>query len=363
MKILQIIPNLNSGGAEKFCIQLSNELSKSNEVVLCTLFDIDDSMIFAKEVHQNVKVVSLNKKLGLDIKIFFKLYQLLKKEKPDVIHTHLSALFYSLFIVLFSNVKIIHTIHNLAHKEANRFKINVYRVFFKYFNVTPVSISKLVLKSTKELYGNKFDVMIENGTTKPYATNKLNSVKDEIKSYKHTSNTKILTTIGRIAKQKNQKLLIETVKILVAQEYDVVLLIIGDDPEKDKSLLKELKKYEDERIKFLGLKSNVIDYLTYSDLFCLSSLYEGMPITLLEAMSLGVIPVCTPAGGIVDVIDVNTGFIAKDFSKESLTEAFKQYLKLEQNNLEILKNNLKSKFNSKYSIEITVNQYFEEYIK
>ena len=70
LKILQLISSLHGGGAEKFCIDLSNELSKENEVVICSMFDIEENMFMAKKISKNIKVITLGKKVGFDIKIY-----------------------------------------------------------------------------------------------------------------------------------------------------------------------------------------------------------------------------------------------------------------------------------------------------
>jgi len=92
MKILQIVPSLHGGGAEKFVIDLSNELSNTNEVIICSLFAVEKNMFMVDAINKNIKIITLNKKLGLDLKIFFDIYKLLKEEKPDVVNTHLRCI-------------------------------------------------------------------------------------------------------------------------------------------------------------------------------------------------------------------------------------------------------------------------------
>ena len=71
---------------------------------------------------------------------------------------------------------------------------------------------------------------------------------------------------------------------------------------------------------FLGKVTNVSDYLLCADAFVLTSIFEGLPISLLEALSAGVIPVCTPVGGIINIVTKNIGFLSEDVSKDAYSQ-------------------------------------------
>ncbi|MCX6062011.1 MAG: glycosyltransferase, partial [Campylobacterales bacterium] len=152
MKILHIIPLLHGGGAEKFCIDLCNELSKEHDVTVCALFDVQEHMFMAKALSLNVKVITLHKKLGFDIRMFFKIYMLIKNGHYDVINTHLMGLFNSQLAILLTKNKFFHTVHSLASKETSKSKRLVYKVLFNFCKVTPVGISKQVLESIHAEY-------------------------------------------------------------------------------------------------------------------------------------------------------------------------------------------------------------------
>jgi glycosyltransferase involved in cell wall biosynthesis len=359
MKIIQILPSLHMGGGEKFAIDLSNELINNNqEVIICVLSSIDKKLNLYKNIDKRIKVISLNKKRSFDIVTFFTLFKLIIKEKPDIIHTHLRALIYSSLIVIFTKNKFFHTIHNIANKEISKNFQKIHKIFFKYFNVTPISISNYVLESTKELYGKNFNELVYNGVKPCELTTNLKKVKNELNSYKVNEHTKILLNIGRVSKQKNQELLINSVNELIEEGNNICLIIIGsieNEPEYYKICHKLLKSKNN--IKFLGEKNNISDYLYCSDLFCMSSIYEGLPLVILEAMSLGKYTICTPAGGSVDVIHNNiNGYITTDFSKEKLKNAIRENLNYNYNDEDI-----KNIFNTNYSMKICANNYLNLY--
>ena len=84
-----------------------------------------------------------------------------------------------------------------------------------------------------------------------------------------------------------------------------------------------------------------------SDAFCLASSYEGFPISLIEAMSVGLVPLCTPVGGIIDTIsnDVN-GLLAYDYSENAIYELLNKYFSC----LQQMRNNI-MQITKEYSIE------------
>lgn len=80
------------------------------------------------------------------------------------------------------------------------------------------------------------------------------------------------------------------------------------------------------KIFFLRRVDNISDYLLNAAAFVLSSIFERAPIRLLEALSAGRAPICTPVGGIKNVITKDTGFFSAEVSEAAYTAALKAYL-------------------------------------
>ena len=79
---------------------------------------------------------------------------------------------------------------------------------------------------------------------------------------------------------------------LKREGYDLTVLFIGG--ERDAQMTAELRSYNDEAIQLLGELHNPLEYLKMGDAYALCSSYEGMPISLIEAIGVGCVPVCTP---------------------------------------------------------------------
>jgi glycosyltransferase involved in cell wall biosynthesis len=358
---MHILPSLYTGGAEKFCIDLCNELSNNSEdeIYLCSLEKLNNKQqIMYEKIGDNVHFFSMNKE-GKQPTLIFDLVKMLQEKKPDITHTHLRAQLFSALGLIRAKIPNIHTVHSLAHKETTKSKRMIYNFLYHYFKFTPVAISPEVLKSVQKEYSKEFNLLIENGVQKLQPTNKFDETKKYIATLKKDSNTKIFVNIGRVYPVKNQKLLISAFDRLLDEGVDAHLLIIGSRqivPEYAREA-EEMIRHKD-KIHFLDEKSNIADYLMLADAFCLSSQYEGLPMTILEAMSIGLPTIATPVGGIPDIIiDKENGFISKDMSVESFTDVMREFL-----NYPVLdKKRIIEIFDQNYSIANTAKKYHTLY--
>lgn len=365
MKILHIIPNLSGGGAERFVVDLVNEISKEHEVHLCTLFNLvrGKNDFFFSEISENVFVHSLNKKVGIDFKLLFDLLKLLNDLEPDVVHTHLSSVNYILpFKPIYNRTLFVHTVHNDAFKEVkNNIELQTRKFFYKNSWIHPVTISVSGGDSFETAYGLPSSITILNGRKKELTTKLLRSVERELSTYKKTTNTILLVNVGMLKHQKNQILLAKAVDSLINEGFDLALLFIGGEFGTESIKIKgEIEALRNERIHFLGSRRNIIDYLSLADAFCLSSSYEGMPISLIEAMAVGCIPICTSVGGIPDMIkDGESGFLAVDLTEKSFKVTLKRFINFPEKNT--IKEKLKEEFQKHYEISSTAKKYLEFY--
>ncbi|MDH5828683.1 glycosyltransferase [Sphingobacterium faecium] len=362
LKIIHIIPSLSRGGAERFVVDLCNELSKKNEVFLISLFD-NDADSFKKEVSENVRLISLGKKPGFDIKAMLKLMKVIKNIAPHVVNSHISALEYlipySLFKFKNRSIKFFHTVHNEADKEVeNPVVFFIRKTLFRSKLITPVTISKSMSKSFQEVYNLQgYDKQVDNG--RPYRAFDQEK-RDEIRAKYLKNDQQLFVNVARIDAQKNQLNLVRAFKDRRPEINNAVLLVLGDvrNEELYNEIIAEIKG--EPNIYLLGGVSNVEDYLAASDAFILPSIYEGMPISLIEALSHGCVPICSPVGGITDMIeDGVNGFLTAGILVEDISNTMLRYLNDE--NKEMIKDNAKTSFHDRYAIETTGLNYLKAY--
>lgn len=360
-KIVQMVPALGWGGAQIFCIELCNELVKNPDydITLISLYDHNPQHLPLEMLDKRIKFLTLGKRKGPDFKIFSRVHDALFKLKPDVVHTHLHSGYYCFkaYLKIKTKFRKIHTIHNLVKNDSPWHGRMAYRYFFKNNIIHPVTISEEVYKSAIKEYGNCIKTLINNGSVSVNATPLINEVTEEINRLKKDTDTKVLLNIARITRQKNQHLLLECMKTLEEEKQNVLALIIGDYSSDEEKLYHQLLQVKPKNVYFLGRKKNVGDYYLNANAFVLSSLFEGLPISLLEALSAGVVPVCTPVGGLKNIINEEIGFLSREVTYESYLSALKSFLSMDAERLEKMKENGKALYKKEFSMESCAAKY------
>jgi glycosyltransferase involved in cell wall biosynthesis len=365
LKIVQMVPALGWGGAQVFCIQLCNELVNkyNHEVTLVSLYHHTSEHLPLELLDKRIRFVTLGKSKGFDTKMFFKVQALLKELQPDIVNTHLHSSYYCFlaYMTLKKPFKKFHTFHSMVKIDSPWHGREAYKYFFRKRIIRPISISEEVYKSAVEEYGQCIRILIKNGTSPVRPTAAFEEVNAKILHLKKNADTKILLNVARICKEKNQILLMEAMLRLEQENINVICLILGDYAAVDKPLYDQLLSIKPGNVHFLGKVKNVADYLMNSDAFVLTSTFEGLPISLLEALSAKVIPVCTPAGGIVNVVNDKVGFVSSSMSTEDYYHSLKTFLSLESNALEEMQKAGRKLFEEEYSMALCASEYNKLY--
>ena len=361
MKILQVISSLGSGGAERFVVDLSNELSKDNEVYILTWNKSGNNDFYRSQISERVHQIALDKGQSLWAKIclVFTVIRIIRTLKPDTVHAHCKGFpFIIVPSLIYRKTRYFYTVHNLAPYDTKPGISTSIRKIFLNINIHAVTISKICSVSFLDYYGYKDYAVIENGCRELHTTNALPEVKQEIDGYKISPNTKVCVNVARITKEKNHLMLVQVFNDLIDEGNDVILLMFGytkGNPTLTKQIENSIK-YPD-RIKLMGTRTNIPDYLHEADYFCMPSLWEGLPISMLEAGMSGVYPIATPVGGIPDVIkNEHWGLLAKDTSKEAFKRQVEKGLKMN-----IDRRQLATLYDSNYSMRNCAKRYLEIY--
>lgn len=354
MKILQVLSTFFQGGAEHCAVELTNEIIRQGyECDVVTLFDIEEDNDLIKQLNSRVKTFSLHKKLGLDLGCYTRLYRFIKDGQYDVVHAHVGAIPYLLLsTLLLKNVKFVATIHSEARREAGK-SISKWNRFlmFQHGLCTPVTISE-ESKSSFDNYYKMNAPMVYNG------------VSDYIKSHSLNlrDNEDQLLFIHPASCQpvKNQQLLFGAFAKLASEKPNIKLLWLGSK-NAYRDMFDELQTIMPSIAQYVGVVSNVRDYLAEADAMCLSSKMEGMPMTIIEAFSVGCPSLCTPVGGIVNMIgDGENGMLSDDLEVDSYYKMLKSFCELTPEQRKQMRENAKCSF-AKYSVENSVKGYLEIY--
>ena len=350
-KIAILLPSFEFGGAETMVAQLVNQINKEKfDVYLILKKEIKKNALFDSILDKKIKIFSINNNSKFNVKSIIQMYKLLKNIKPAIIHTHLHTYPYVLLYSFLHRIKILHTIHNTPSMESKKIGQRILKILFKLNIAVPVGISDTITSQIKDHYKVKNVETIYN----PVNILKFYNVK-KVKSSNFT-----FINVGRMTEQKNQKLLIKTFSNLLIKYPFCRLIICGDGALKEE--LKSLAKDKGimDKINFTGNVSNIEDYYSASHVFILSSIYEGLPMTALEAMSSSLPLILTDVGGNKDLIKEN-GFLINSNSEEELYKAM-EYMIINEEQRVLFANNSLSE-SKKYDIKVITKKYEELYIK
>lgn len=307
MKIMQVIPYFCFGGAEIMCENLTYALKNAGQEVFAVSLYHDRTPIARRMEEAGIRIVYLDKKLGLDLSMVPKLIKIIRRERPDVVHTHLDVIKYAVLAAKLAGVKkCVHTVHSLADREAEGWVQKIINGFyFRRGWSVPVALAPEVRNSVAEFYGIPLRRV-------PVIYNGIDLSRCVPKTTYETGETVTILHVGRFDVPKNHPGLLEAFRLLLETHPECRLRLVGDgDLRPDMEKLAREKGIAD-FVEFCGMQSNVYPYLHDADIFTLPSIYEGNPMTIIEAMGTGLPIVASRVGGIPDMIsDGESGLLVE----------------------------------------------------
>jgi len=359
-KLLYVVPSVATGGGEKVVLELANnaDFEKFDVYVLNYYKQTENMHSFDNLINDKIKFIFLDKKKGLDFSLFKKVKKVIKEIDPDIIHAHLNVLLY-LIPSFKKKQKKFFTIHNIPNKEATGLQKLLRSYCFKFKGVVPVALSKSIGELIREYYHYDKEIpVVNNGISLTKATSSMDELKKD---------NFIILNAGNFKVAKDHFTLIEAFNKFQKMHDNARLWLLGDGVLGDFTIRKEIEKKIQEynlndKVILFGNVSNVNDYLKSADIFVLSSIYEGFPLCLLEALSEGLPIVSTDVGGISDiVVDGENGFLVKPKDSDAIVEKCDLLYNNKELREEISKNALKSSY--KFDIKNCAKQYEELYLR
>ncbi len=329
MKILYVITGLGIGGAERQLVNLSDELSYNNEIMIISLTNNHKLLPTNKNII--ISEINTNKTIYGFIKSILYIKKTIIDFNPDIVHAHMfHAIIITRIVRVFTKInKLISTSHCI--NEMRRFSMLIYRLTD---HLTDLSTN--VSKMANEEYINKSawpmskSIVVENGIDTDYFTFTVKG-RMKIRSILNiNNNTKIILAIGRLVEEKNYTLLIKSFAQVYKHNANIKLLIIGSGPQKDYLLNLSHKLQIYNNLIFLGEQQNVVDWISACDIFILTSKFEGFGLVVAEAMACERVVVATNCGSIKNITNGN-GFVVNLDDEDLLVSNLTKALSLEQN--------------------------------
>jgi glycosyltransferase involved in cell wall biosynthesis len=328
MKILFIISDFASGGAEKIVETLIRDLDARGNDVTLAIFNSADLNRVQQRMPERCAVISFEKDRRSPVS-FLDLFRgyLRSGVQFDIIIANLHPVaFYFGLLLNALRCPVVYIIHNDYSLLSNPLKRIVLRRFYSSPVVTLVSVSEQIAVSFYKKHRIK-PVVIDNGISPPAVSSGQAEAKAEIESLRPDSSTIVFAGVQRLTWFKNLPALAEAFKIIHNRGHNAALILIGDDPLEGKPEEGRIRAVGAPNVFLLGHRDNVADYLGQADCFCIvSSAFEGAPVALLEAISSGLPVIGTRTGGIPSVIrDPDNGILC-DPTVESITGALIRFI-------------------------------------
>lgn len=285
----------------------------------------------AKEIFeaQNTPVFFLGKG-KFDPATLTSLLRLCKQEKIDILHLHgYGATNFGRLVTLFTGIP------NVVHEHAVLPDQPLYQTiadtFLSALTTRAVAVSKPVEKfmvDSRRIQPSKIETIIIGLPISRLKEPSQKQICEARRELNIPEYAKVVSIVGRLDTQKGQVYLLKSARAILNEHPNTHFLIIGDGP--DMSMLKSLAESEgiSERINFTGFRKDVSVLLGLTDVVAMPSLWEGFPLSLLEAMNMRKPVVGTPAAGIADAIkNGETGFLVPFRNSELLGEKIAYLLK------------------------------------
>ena len=331
--VVHLIYRLDFGGLETLLVETINRMPahKYRHAIVC-LTDYTD---FAEKITRpGVPIIALHKAAGLGLGTHVKLWSLLREMRPAILHTYnFSANEYALTAALAGVPIRIHAEHGRDASDPKGInpKHNMLRRFLVRFVdcYVPVSLELQGWLRTTIGIPDEKNVLINNGVdTAIFKAGLATEMRD---SNTLQPDSFVIGTVGRIQDVKNHVGLVDAFILLrterPADQARLRLAIIGDGP-----LLPALTEKINaagiaDAVWLPGARTDIAEIMQSFSVFALSSIAEGTPVTMLEAMSSGLPVVSTRVGGIPDLVqDGLTGRLVPPGDTQALAAALAAYL-------------------------------------
>ncbi len=363
VKVLHIIKSLGRGGAEMLLPETLALHNKDNfEFYYVYFLPWKDQMV--KEIEaQGGNVTCLPAKNNLQI-IFSvkKLVRYIRKHRIKLIHCHLPwAGIVGRLAGIQTGIPVLYTEHN-KWERYHRLTYFLNKITFGKQRMA-IAVSGEVAQSIRKFYSSsrpEIRTILNGVNTQKFAR----SVNDRSMRLKLgiVDDAVVIGTVSVFRLQKRLDKWLEVAHEVHMRHPNTYFIVVGDGPLREEIEQKAAALNMSSYLHFAGLQENVRPYFNAMDVFMMASRFEGLPIALLEAMSMECIPVCTKAGGIPEVINHGVDGLLCDVDEPGNLAVEMDRLLANFGNLQpVLKGAARKKIIERFSLRRMVTELEEAY--
>lgn len=302
IRVMHLIEDLENGGAERLVVNLVQALDteKFRAAVGC----LTRKGRMAAEVERaGIPLHAMHKRPGVDFSLLVRLVRCMRRQRIDIVHCHVfTANLWGRIAAMLAGVPVLITHEHSSFTLDSSTRLRLERVLIRR-TAKAITVSENLRQAFiehGELPADRFET-IHNGLRDqpaPSAT-RVEQIRHELQLDRFKQ---IVGTVGRLEWRKNYPLLLEAFAGVLPHHPEVGLLIVGSGPEAQRLEHKVRELRLSGNVVFAGHRSEVPALLAQMDVFCMSSLTEGISIAMLEAMAAGLPVVATQVGGNAEII-------------------------------------------------------------
>lgn len=326
IRVLQGIRQGKVGGGESVLLSLVENIDK--EIFEPVVLSFTDGPMVEQLKAMNIPVHIIHTEKPFDISVWKKVRKLIRDERIDIVHAHGTRANSNMFwATRKEGLPLIYTCHGWSfHQDQHSLKRKI-RIWGERILTRKATVNICVSNANKKegiaLFGKSFDPVVIQNSIDGRKFDPDREYKDVRKEFGIDRSEILLGFIARFTWQKQPLVLINAFADALKEVPEVRLLLVGDGEQKQEALMLIEKLGIKEKIVLEDFRKDVPDLLAAIDIFVLPSLWEGLPVALLEAMSMSKPIIATGVDGTAEVIEdrVSGYLISTDNLKEQIAKA------------------------------------------
>lgn len=352
--ILYFTRTMGLGGTEKVILQLCDIMKPEfNKIIVCSCGGVNVEKLNRMNI-KHYEIPDIEKKDFKTIITVLKIItKIIKNENINIVHTHhRMAAFYMRIIGFTRKFIFIHNVHNTFtdKKKLTKFALNKAHI---------VAVGNKVKQNINDYYGiSGLETVVINNAVESF-----DSQVQAINILKKCNNEGyfLIGNVGRLSEQKGMEYFIKAVPMILNEVSKIKFFIIGDGEDKEKLQKLISSLHLENNIIMLGYRNDIQNVMRQLDLIVLSSLWEGFPLTPIEAFSVGKTVIATAVDGTVEIVDdsINGKLIEPKDSRDIADKVLDLYKS--PNRIKLYEENAYKKYKENFSYEILQIRYKEYY--
>lgn len=317
--ILMIARTMGLGGTENVVLQLCEILSgKVNKILVCSSGGVHEKKLQEMGIKHYVMPDIASKNPMDMLKSYRLIKSIINKEKITIVHSHhRMAAFYAELATPKKVVKVANAHNTFIDKK----KLTQ----LAYRDTKVVAVGEIVKKNLIEYFEiSKEQVCVIHNAVKSFDGN---IVPIEALYQERQKGNVLIGNIGRLSEQKGINYFIEAAEITTRTHPEARFVIVGDGEEREKLQAQVKVKGLQDKVLFLGYRNDIQNVMSQLDFVVLSSLWEGLPLTPIEAYSVGKTVVGTAVDGTPEIIcDGVDGYLVEPRNQMQLAEKMNELI-------------------------------------